>query len=328
MTSKKLKVGLTYDVRDDYLKEGYAPEEIAEFDFPGTIDALEQVIRDIGHQPERIGNIKALLIRLTSGERWDLVFNIAEGLYGFGREAQVPAILDVYNIPYTFSDPLSLSLTLHKGMTKHVVRDLGIPTPDFRVVESTKDLSKVKMPYPMFAKPVAEGTGKGINPASKITSRRELDKTCMDLLKIFKQPVLLETYLPGREFTVGILGSGSNARALGALEILLNPNAEQHAYSYENKERCEELVQYRLGTDEEAKLAMETALEAWRGLNLKDAGRVDLRSDAAGIPNFMEVNPLAGLHPKHSDLPILCTHLGISYRELINSIIESALERV
>ncbi len=213
-------------------------------------------------------------------------------------------------------------------MTKHVVRDLGIPTPDFCVVESADDLSKVKLPYPMFAKPVAEGTGKGINPASKINNRRELDKTCMDLLKTFKQPVLVETYLPGREFTVGILGSGSKARALGAMEILLNPNAEQHAYSYENKERCEELVQYRLATDKEAKLAMQTALDAWRGLNLKDAGRVDLRSDAAGIPNFMEVNPLAGLHPEHSDLPILCTHLGISYRELISSIIESALERV
>lgn len=328
MTSKKLKVGLTYDVRDDYLKEGYAPEEIAEFDFPSTIDALEQVIRDIGYLPERIGNIKALLNRLTAGERWDLVFNIAEGLYGFGREAQVPAILDAYNIPYTFSDPLSLSLTLHKGMTKHVVRDLGIPTPAFCVVESADDLSKVKLPYPMFAKPVAEGTGKGINPASKITNRLELDKTCRDLLKTFNQPVLLETYLPGREFTVGILGSGSKARALGAMEILLNPNAEQHAYSYENKERCEELVQYRLATDKEAKLAMETALDAWRGLNLKDAGRVDLRSDASGIPNFMEVNPLAGLHPEHSDLPILCTHLGISYRELISAIIESALERI
>jgi len=175
---------------------------------------------------------------------------------------------------------------------------------------------------------VAAVTLKNINPASKINNRRELDKTCMDLLKTFKQPVLVETYLPGREFTVGILGSGSKARALGAMEILLNPNAEQHAYSYENKERCEELVQYRLATDKEAKLAMQTALDSWRGLNLKDAGRVDLRSDAAGIPNFMEVNPLAGLHPEHSDLPILCTHLGISYRELISSIIESALERI
>ena len=328
MALKKLKVGITYDLRDDYLKEGYSPEEIAEFDFPSTIDALEKTIQDIGYQTDRIGNIKSLVRRLAAGDRWNLVFNIAEGMYGFGREAQVPALLDAYKIPYTFSDALALSLTLHKGITKHIVRDLCISTPDFCVLESAADLPKVKMPYPLFAKPVAEGTGKGINPASKINSRQELDKTCRDLLKTFKQPVLLETYLPGREFTVGILGSGAEARALGAMEILLNPNAEQHAYSYENKERCEELVQYKLATDKEARRAMETALKVWQALNLKDAGRVDLRSDAAGVPNFMEVNPLAGLHPVHSDLPIICTKVGISYQELISSIITSALKRV
>jgi D-alanine-D-alanine ligase len=328
MAVKKLKVGLTYDLRDDYLKEGYSQEEIAEFDFPGTIDALEKVIHDIGYQPDRIGNIKSLVRRLAAGDRWDLVFNITEGLYGFGREAQVPAILDAYNIPYTFSDPLGQALTLHKGMTKHVVRDLGIPTPAFAVVESAEDLSRVNLPYPLFAKPIAEGTGKGITSVSKIANQQELYDVCLNILQNFKQPVLVETYLPGREFTVGILGSGNEARALGALEIVLNPDAEKNAYSYENKERCEELVQYILVNDEEAKRAMDTALKVWRALNLKDAGRVDLRSDTAGVPNFMEVNSLAGLNPVHSDLPILCTQLGISYHELINLIIESALKRV
>ena len=327
MAVKKLKVGLTYDLRDDYLKEGYSTEEIAEFDFPGTIDALEKVIQDIGYQPDRIGNIKSLVRRLAAGDNWDLVFNIAEGLRGFGREAQIPAILDAYNIPYTFSDPLGQSLTLHKGMTKRVIRDLGIPTPDFAVVEFADDLSRVNLPYPLFAKPIAEGTGKGITSLSKITNLQELDDVCRNILQNFKQPVLLETYLPGREFTVGILGSGSDARALGALEIILNPTAEKNAYSYENKERCELLVQYILVSDEEAKHAMDIALKVWRALNLKDAGRVDLRSDATGVPNFMEVNSLAGLNPLHSDLPILCTQLGISYHELISSIIESALKR-
>ncbi len=328
MAVKKLKVGLTYDLRDDYLKEGYSPEEIAEFDFPGTIDALEKAILANGYQPDRIGNIKSLVCRLAAGDRWDLVFNIAEGMHGFGREAQVPALLDAYNIPYTFSDPLGQSLGLHKSMAKHIVHDLGIPTPDFAIVESVNDLSHVNLPYPLFAKPIAEGTGKGITSLSKITSRQELDAVCRNILQNFKQPVLLETYLPGREFTVGILGSGKDAQALGVLEIVLNSDAEKNAYSYENKERCELLVQYILVKDKEGKLAMDTALRVWRALNLKDAGRVDLRSDAAGIPNFMEVNPLAGLNPLHSDLPILCTQLGISYHELISSIIKSALKRV
>ena len=111
--SKKLKIGLTYDLRDDYLKEGYGLEETAEFDLPETIEAIERVILDNGFQADRIGNIKALSRRLVAGDRWDLVFNIAEGMYGFGREAQVPALLEAYNIPYTFSDPLGNAITLH-----------------------------------------------------------------------------------------------------------------------------------------------------------------------------------------------------------------------
>ena len=143
MAVKKLKVGLTYDLRDDYLKEGYSLEETAEFDLPDTIDAIEKVILDNGYEACRIGNIKALIRSLAAGERWDLVFNIAEGLHGFGREAQIPALLDAYKIPYTFSDPLGQALTLHKGMTKHIVRSLGIPTPDFAVVDSAEDIARV-----------------------------------------------------------------------------------------------------------------------------------------------------------------------------------------
>jgi D-alanine-D-alanine ligase len=327
MAVKKLKVGLTYDLRDDYLKEGYSLEKTAEFDLPDTIDAIEKVILANSYEACRIGNIKALVRNLAAGERWDIVFNIAEGLHGFGREAQVPALLDAYNIPYTFSDPLGQALTLHKGMTKHIVRSLGIPTPDFAVVDSAEDIVKVNLPYPLFAKPIAEGTGKGITPMSKINNREELHHVCLNLLQNFNQPVLIETYLSGREFTVGVLGTGKDARALGTLEVILKPIAEKNAYSYENKEHYDKMVQYVLVNDDEAKKAMEISLMAWRALDLKDAGRIDLRSDARGMPHFMEVNPLAGLNPVRSDLPILCTQLGMSYHELISSIIESALKR-
>jgi D-alanine-D-alanine ligase len=327
MAVKKVKVGLTYDLRDDYLKEGYSLEETAEFDLPDTIDAIEKVILDNGYEACRIGNIKALVRRLAKGERWDLVFNIAEGLYGFGREAQVPALLDAYKIPYTFSDPLGQALTLHKGMTKHIVRGLGIPTSDFAVVDSAEDIARVNLPYPLFAKPIAEGTGKGITSMSKINNREELQHVCLNILQSFKQPVLVETYLAGREFTVGILGTGKDARALGTLEVILKPIAEKNAYSYENKEHYDKMVQYVLVNDDEAKKAMEISLMVWRALDLKDAGRIDLRSDARGVPHFMEVNPLAGLNPIRSDLPILCNLLGISYNVLISSIIESALRR-
>jgi len=322
-----LKIGMTYDLRNDYLQEGFTHEETAEFDLPDTIEAIEKVILENGYQACRIGNIKALTCRLAAGERWDLVFNIAEGISGFGREAQVPALLEAYNIPYTFSDPLGLALTLHKGMTKHIISDLGIPTPAFTVIKSEEDIAEVALPFPLFAKPVAEGTGKGITAMSKINTPEELSLVCKNLLNTFRQPVLLETYLPGREFTVGILGTGKDARALGAIEVILRPTAEKNAYSYENKENYEKLVQYALVDDAEARQAMEISLAAWRGLGLKDAGRVDLRSDIHGVPNFMEVNALAGLNPIRSDLPILCNLLGINYSKLISSIIESALCR-
>lgn len=318
---------MTYDLRDDYLKDGYTHEETAEFDLPDTILAIEKVILDNGYQADRIGNIKALTGRLAAGDRWDLVFNIAEGVFGFGREAQVPALLDAYNIPYTFSDPLGHALTLHKGMTKHIIHDLGIPTPDFTVIKSEEEICSVKLPFPLFAKPVAEGTGKGITALSIINTHEELQQVCINCLHTFRQPVLVEAYLPGREFTVGILGTGKEAKALGAIEIILRPAAEKNAYTYENKEHYDELVQYVLVDDTEARQAMEIALAAWRSLDLKDAGRVDLRSDAHGRPHFMEVNSLAGLNPVRSDLPILCNLLGITYHDLISSIISSALRR-
>ena len=323
-----MKIGLTYDLRDDYLAEGYSEEETAEFDRSDTIEAIENALRISGYQTDRIGNIKTLVGRLASGDRWDLVFNIAEGLWGFGREAQAPALLEAYGIPYTFSDPLVLSLALHKGMTKHILRDSGIPTPDFAVVETQDDITQVKIPFPLFVKPVAEGTGKGITSASKIASHDELKEMCLLLLAKFRQPVLIESFLPGREFTVGIVGTGKESAAVGIMEIHLKKHAEQDAYSFVNKENYRELVEYELIDDPTSHDAKETALAAWRVLGCRDAGRIDLRSDASGRPNVMEVNPLAGLHPVHSDLPIICNLVGISYQELISMIIRSALKRL
>jgi D-alanine-D-alanine ligase len=323
-----VKIGITYDLRDDYLAEGYGEEETAEFDHPLTIAAIDGALVDLGFETDRIGHIRALAKRLVAGERWDLVFNIAEGLRGFGREAQVPALLDAYDIPYTFSDVLVLSLTLHKGMTKRVIRDLGIPTPAFAIVESPEEIAGVQLPFPLFAKPIAEGTGKGVTAASKIADAAELRTVCLTLLETFHQPVLVETFLPGREFTVGIIGTGTEAFAPAVLEVHFTKMAEQEVYSYLNKEEWHGRIEYRLATDPTARLAGETALAAWRGLGCRDGGRIDLRADAAGNPQFMEVNPLAGLRPGHSDLPILCELAGMPYRELIAGIMHSALKRV
>lgn len=323
-----MRVGLTYDLREQYLAEGYGLEETAEFDRPDTIDAIERALHRLGFETDRIGHVRQLAARLVAGERWDLVFNIAEGLEGIGREAQVPALLDAWRIPYVFSDPLVMALTLHKGMAKRVVRDQGVPTAPFAVIEQPADVAEIDLPFPLFAKPVAEGTGKGVTPASKVTSQTGLRRVCRQLLQQFRQPVLVETFLPGREFTVGITGTGARARSIAVMEVVLTEKAEADVYSYVNKEECDSRVHYRLVDDGEAREAAAVALAAWRALGCRDGGRIDIRSDARGRPHFLEVNPLAGLHPQHSDLPIMCALSGISYDDLIGRIMDSALTRL
>jgi D-alanine-D-alanine ligase len=320
-------VGITYDLRDDYLSLGYSEEDTAEFDSPVTIAAIEDALQQMGHQVDRIGNLHSLVSRLANGEMWDIVFNIAEGMHGFAREAQIPALLEGYDLPCTFSDALTLSVCLHKARTKQVLQTCGIATPSFAIVEKQQDAEKVQLQLPLFAKPVAEGTSKGVTGASIIKAKDELVMMCCDLLKKFKQPVLVERFLPGREFTVGIVGTGSWAKVLGIMEVCLGDNAEQGAYTFENKEEYENRVHYRLVTDSAAQASADVALAAWCALGCRDAGRVDMRLDEHGNPSVIEINPLPGLNPERSDLPILCALSGIGYSELISMILDSALRR-
>jgi D-alanine-D-alanine ligase len=319
-----MTVGLTYDLRKEWLAQGYSDLETAEFDREETVAAVEAAIRAGGAATERIGNHRSLMSALASGRRWDLVFNFSEGMYGLAREALVPALLDAYRIPYTFSDPVVLAVALHKGLTKRIVRDAGVLTPDFAVVESTADLDGISLRYPLFAKPLAEGTGKGVTPNSRIENKTQLESVCASLLETYAQPVIVEEYLPGREFTTAIIGTGARAEVLGSMEVVLLDTAEAHAYTYTNKEYCDDHVRYILATGEIADGCAELGLRAWRALGGRDAGRIDIRMDGTGRPSFIEVNPLAGLHPQHSDLPIICTMVGVSYQELIGRIVSSA----
>ncbi len=324
-----MRVGITYDLRDDYLKEGYSLEETAEFDRADTIEAIDEALKNLGHKTVLIGNAKSLVAKLAKGQTWDLVFNIAEGMYGVGREALVPALLDAYRIPYTFSDPLVLTLTLHKGMTKTVVRDAGVLTADYFVVNDAADIPGTRLAYPLFVKPVAEGTGKGISDASRVTNDEELRSICVHLLREFRQPVLVETYLPGREFTAGIWGTGGDAQVIGVMEVLFRDKEDgEMIYSYSNKSNYEEMIVYSIPEEQVVHACSELALLAWKALGCRDGGRVDIRMDASGRPNFIEVNPLAGLNPVHSDLPILCRLNGVPYQSLIERIILSTLRRV
>jgi D-alanine-D-alanine ligase len=321
-------IGLTYDLREDYLAMGFNEEDAAEFDSIETIQGIEGALHQMGHQTERIGHLRLLMEALLAGRRWDMVFNICEGFYGIGREAQVPALLDAFQIPYVFSNPLVLSLTLDKGMTKRVIRDAGIPTAPFAVVAKPGDTAKIDLPYPLFVKPVAEGTGKGISGDSIIRDAAALESRCRYLLERFKQPVLVETYLNGREFTVGITGTGHEATITGVMEVMLTDRAEQGVYSYTNKEDWRDRCRYALATGDMARACEKVALDSWIALNCEDGGRIDLRCDSAGIPNFIEVNPLAGMNPVYSDLPMLSRMNGIDYDELLRRIMHSAIQKI
>ena len=323
-----MRVGLTYDLRSEYLAAGYSDDDTAEFDRPETIDAIAGALSHLGLAVDRIGSARQLASRLTAGDHWDLVFNFCEGLHGFGRESLVPALLDAWQIPYVFSDPLACAVTLHKGVAKHVVRGHGLATPDFAVIESADDARHLGLRYPLFAKPVAEGTGKGISTASRARSPDELAAVCTALLVQYRQPVLIEEFLPGREFTVGIVGTGAKAEAIGTMEVHLGSKAEPGIYTFDNKEHWEGRVNYSLLTEEPLLSAVQTlALGAWRALGCRDGGRLDIRLDAAGVPHFLEANPLAGLLPGHSDLPFICDFKGIPYNELIRRIVVSAVVR-
>ena len=208
---QSLNIGLVYDLREEYLALGYTQEETNEFDSIAHVEAMSGALERLGHRVELIGNGRALAERLVLGVKWDLVFSTAEGLSGRSREAQVPALLELYDQPYVFSDATTMAITLDKSIAKRLIREAGIPTAAFMVAETGEENLRSWTYYPSFLKPVAEGTSKGCNLDSKVYMLESLLNVTEALLRRFRQPVLIEKFLPGREFTVGIIGKrGTN----------------------------------------------------------------------------------------------------------------------
>jgi D-alanine-D-alanine ligase len=322
------RVGFTYDHKEDYLAAGFAPADVMEFDSEDTIAALESTLHELGHEVTRIGRGSELARRLVAGERWDLVFNIAEGVRGRSREAQVPALCELFDQPYSFADPLTCAITLDKGMAKRIVRDSGLATAPFEIVVIPADADRVTLEPPLFVKPIAEGSSKGVTARSLVRDRSVLRDVCTELIAAFRQPVLVEAYLPGREVTVGVLGNGASARIVGVMEVSFTASAEVAAYTALNKDEYLKRVSYRLVTDEAlAEQARELALGVYAALGCRDAARVDLRCDGNGAPCFLEANPLPGLHPVRSDLPIMARLAGIPFASLMGSILDEAALR-
>ena len=326
-----MKVGITYDLKDEYVPQPDDPPDAAtELDTEETIAALETAIRANGHRPVRIGNARQLLALHQDGDlEVDLVFNISEGIDGRSREAQVPAILELLGIPYTGSDALTMAVSLDKGMSKKVFRSERVPTPDWFVARSTAEVDEWDVEFPVFVKPVHEGTAKGVTTQSLARDMRSLRRQVSRITRSYRQPALVEEYLPGREFTTGIIGNG-NAQVLGTMEVIIADPVEDHIYTGASKAEFEAKVVYKPGREIEAPLRrkVETvALAAHRALECRDFSRVDIRCDAQGRPCCLEVNPLAGLNPRTSDLAFIAKFEGLTYEELIERILAEAIGR-
>ena len=313
-------------------------DEFAEWDSIETIDAVADALAEIGE-----------VIRLEANEdfperlrdtRPDIVFNIAEGQNGVNREAHVPAICEFYGIPYSGSDPLTLSICLDKARTKEMLAYHGVRTAPFAVVTAMSDLSATrKLSLPLFAKPIHEGSSKGITEKNFCRTWDELEAQTAFLLETYRQPVIVEEYLPGAEFTCAVLGNGSEARVLPivGMNFASLPDGALPIYGFEAKwiwdrpERPLQMFDCPAKIDESLTKAIElVTLDAYRVLGCRDWSRIDVRLDADGKPNVVEVNPLPGILPNPADnscFPKAARAAGISYNELIQSCLRHAATR-
>jgi D-alanine-D-alanine ligase len=326
----RLKVGITYNLKKDFSRQENQPIDfLEEFDTEETIDAIRKVLEGEGHDVVKLGGDAGLIDRLRQAPV-DIVFNIAEGLQGRNREAHIPALLEFLDIPYTGSDPLTLSLTLDKAMAKRVVMSQNIPTPRFKKVERVEDLHGLDLRYPLFVKLCHEGSSKGVRLDSKILDPQSLREKTTGLLKSYGSSLLVEEFVKGPEFTVGILGN-EDPFVLGVMQIEIKGRPpEESIYSLEIKREWEEKVRYHcppLIDQDLSRKIEEVALRSYRVLECRDVSRVDIRVGEDRTPYFLEVNPLPGLSPVYGDLVIMARNMGWDYARLVKTIFHHALKR-
>lgn len=318
-----------------------ADDAYTEWDSPETIAAVERALSGLG-DVIRLEATPEFPQRLRE-TRPDIVFNMAEGLTGQNREAHVPSICEFYGIPYSGSDPLTLSLCLHKARAKQMMEFHGIPTPAFALIETLGDARAIKresqLRYPLFAKPVQEGSSKGITERNFIRDRGELLACVAELLEVYEQPVLIEEFLPGMEFTCGVIGNGRDARVLPLVGMRFDslPEGALPIYGFEAKwiwdtpEQPLRIFECPAKVEESLRAVIEAVtLRAYHALGCRDWSRVDVRLDARGVPNVVEVNPLPGILPNPEDnscLPKAAAVAGMSYDELIQACVIAAARR-
>ncbi|HTP24247.1 MAG TPA: ATP-grasp domain-containing protein [Anaeromyxobacteraceae bacterium] len=327
--AERLRVGFAFNVKRVTPDPAGEQDEEAEYDSPKTLQAIRDAIASYGHEVIDLEGTSDLPIQLASTPV-DIVFNIAEGFKGRNRESQVPALLELLDIPYTGSDPAALSVSLDKALAKRMVRTHGILTPDYLVLHTGKERLPKELVFPLMVKPVAEGTSKGVTKKSVVHDEAELREVAREIISKYRQPALAEEYVNGREFTVGMLGE-RRPRVLPPMEIVFLDQADPTPiYSFEMKQDWSEQIRYEVParlTERELDRLERAARECFSALGCRDVARVDFRMDADGRIYFIESNPLPGLSPGWSDLVLIAQAAGIEYRALIGEILSFAIRR-
>ncbi|MCX5707265.1 MAG: ATP-grasp domain-containing protein [Candidatus Omnitrophica bacterium] len=329
-----MNIALTYNLKK---KDKSKPVDyFSECDSEETVNAIVMALKSKGHHVEAIDVEYPKLFSYFSKNRVDLVFNIAEGQSGKFRESEVPAILDYLNIPYTGSDTFSLALALNKALTKKILKAENIPTPNFQVFSTGNEGLDPVLKFPLIVKPNCEGSAKGINKTNVVGNKEDLFKKVKETIEVYKQEALVEEFIEGKELTVGVLENGKT-RVLPILEIDFSgcKNSGEYFYSWRMKEYQgnQELglvptfhCPARLDKETEERVK-EVVLKTHRAVGCLDISRTDIRLDKDNVPYVLEINPLPGLDPRESNLPIMAYAAGMKYEDLIEAIVLSASER-
>ncbi|MDD8017768.1 MAG: ATP-grasp domain-containing protein [Bacteroidota bacterium] len=309
----------------------------AEWDTIDTIHAVRDAIA-LRHSVTLIEANEQTFEKFTT-LRPEIVFNIAEGRFGVSRESQIPSMLEMLNIPYTGSDPLTLGICLDKSRAKEILSYYSVPTPKFIVVSSLSQLESLAFPVPAMVKPLFEGSSKGIFNSSLVQTDKELFSQIENVLTKYEQPALVEEFLPGREFTVAMLGNGDDVRVLPIVEIKFDslPIGVNPIYSYEAKWIWDqasnplEIFECPAKLDPHIKSEIEfVCRRAYNVLRCKDWSRIDVRLDKNGRANIIEINPLPGILPNPEDnscFPKAARAAGLGYSEMLNFVLDAACKR-
>jgi D-alanine-D-alanine ligase len=336
------KVAVLANIKDDAMPkpEGVPPDAFADFDHIETVTSIRTAIETDGHQTSFI-QADADLPYALRDEKPDICFNIAEGLGGDAREAQIPALLEMLKIPYTGSRVLTNGISLDKTLTKRIWRDRHLPVAPFQEFNVGDEPLRPELEFPLFVKPAREGTGMGVDMNAIVHKESELRERAQYIINTYQQPALVETFLPGREFTVGMLGrvdaklysrhpdwyEKDGFHRFPVLELDMARSVTPMVYSQEAKSKDvgeEGAPGYFCPAEIEPELDKKLkhlALRAHILLNALDVSRTDIRLDKDGNPRVIEINTLPGLTPDYSDLCLQSKAEGIHYEDLILEIL-------